>query len=569
MNILDRAISWVDPKAGVERARLRAVEKVIKDSQRAYDGATKGRRGERWSKRNSGSNANHDIARDLQILRDRATDAYKNNPSAFKAIRTIQNNVIGTGIMPTPVGVNGPLTKSEIKLIKSEWKKFAETTICDFDGSFNYYGLQSLAMRTVAIKGETFVFKQRDNSSRIPIKMQVLSPHMIDHRKSSLTVIGRKDNYIVQGVEFNSKGKKVGYWIFDHNPNNEYSMKIAPVFLPIEDIIHVFYKEFPEQVRGVPFGTASMLSMADLDDYKDAQLILQKISACHVAFTTKQTDDSGLDVGENGEKIDRMEPGMIETLSPGEQVTFNRPPTPGNFSDYVSKNEQANAAGFGVTYEQMTGDLGNVNFSSGRMGWIEANRQVEDWQYNMFIPQFCDPSFRWFIEGLKLRGLLKSDKEVTAEWTPQGREMLDPVKEMNGLILELKAGLISWDEACKRRGYNPETLFEQMKLDKQKFKEAGIEVEWILSPEASADPSNGLGEKGSLSTEDLKRVLDAYGVGVRAGAITPTDSDEEYFRGLCKFPEMSEAVINSWKEDNGFRRPITLAIAKDNTDFEA
>lgn len=65
----------------------------------------------------------------------------------------------------------------------------------------------------------------------------------------------------------------------------------------------------------------------------------------------------------------------------------------------------------------------------------------------------------------------------------------------------------------------------------------------------------------------MKRVLDAYGVGVRAGTITPTDKDEEYFRGLAQFPEMSDAVIAAWKEDGGFRRPITLAVAKDNNDF--
>lgn len=31
---------------------------------------------------------------------------------------------------------------------------------------------------------------------------------------------------------------------------------------------------------------------------------------------------------------------------------------------------------------------------------------------------------------------------------------------------------------------------------------------------------------------------------------------------------MGDAVISSWKEDGGFRRPITLAVAKDNSDFE-
>lgn len=72
-----------------------------------------------------------------------------------------------------------------------------------------------------------------------------------------------------------------------------------------------------------------------------------------------------------------------------------------------------------------------------------------------------------------------------------------------------------------------------------------------------------------MNSEELKRILDAYGVGVRAGTITPTPDDEEYFRSLAQFPEMGEAVVNSWKEDGGFRRPITLTVPVQNNDFEA
>lgn len=564
-NPIDLIVSFFSPKAGMERTKYRSAEKVLKDQARSYEGATRGRRGDKWGGQIGAGNANSDIGKDLTALRNRATHAYKNNPSAFKAVRVIQNNVIGTGIMPTPLAVNGKLTTKEINIIKSEWKKFAETTVCDFDGSLTYYGLQSLVMRTIAMKGECFVFKQRDSNSTVPLKLQVLSPDMVDHRKTSLTSERAKGNYIVQGVEFNEKGQKLGYWIFNHNPNNEFSMKLGPKFVPIDDILHIFYKEYPEQVRGVPFGVASLLGMSDLEDYKDSQLMLQKISACHVAFTTKPFDTGGLDTNSQGQLIDRMEPGMIEQLSPGETVNFNNPPTPGGFAEYVSKNEQSSAAGFGITYEQLTGDLSNVNFSSGRMGWIEAQRQIDDWQYNMFIPQFCVKTFAWFIEGLKLRGLIT--KDVIAEWTPQGREMIDPVKEMNGLILELKTGLVSWDEACKRRGYNPDTLFEQMKLDKKRFEDAGIKVDWII--ENVPTPEELAPKDGKLTKEDLKRVVDAYGVGVRAGTITPTQADEEYFRSLGDFPEITDAVKNSWTEDGGFRRPITLAIAKDNNDFEA
>lgn len=566
MNLLDRIVSAASPKAGAERAKFRAIEKTINSGIRAYEGATKSRRGDGWSNYNTTENANSDIQKSLKTLRDRSVDGYKNNASIFKAIRTIQNNVIGTGIMPTPVNSDAKLTPKEIQKIKDEWKAWAESVECDFDGFFTQYGLQSLIMRNVAMQGEMFILKRRDSSSRHPIKLQALAPHMVDHTKNSYMITERSGNYVVQGVEFNSQGKRVGYWVFDHNPNNEYTMKLQPKFVSADDMIHIFYKEFPEQVRGVPFGTSTMLSMRDLADYKDAQLMLQKVAACHVAFTTKQETAGSEFDAVTGSEIDRMEPGIIERLAPGETVTFNNPPTPSSFSEYVSKNQQENAAGYGITYEQLTGDMGNVNFSSGRMGWIEAQRQIEDWQYNMFIPQFCDKIWGWFMEGLKIKMIIS--KNADAEWTPQGREMIDPVKEMNGLILELKSGLISWTEACKRRGYNPDTLLEQMKVDKKMFEDAGINVEWILQKEAAGTLEAPDGSE-KLNPEDLKRVLDAYGVGVRAGTITPTNEDEAYFRSLAAFPEMSEAVIAAWKEDNGFRRPITLAVAKDNSDFEA
>lgn len=480
MNLLDRIVSAASPKAGAERAKFRAIEKTINSGIRAYEGATKSRRGDGWTAYNTSENANSDIQKSLKTLRDRSVDGYKNNASIFKAIRTIQNNVIGTGIMPTPVNSDTKLTKNDIQKIKDEWKAWAESVECDFDGFFTQYGLQSLIMRNVAMQGEMFILKRRDSSSRHPIKLQALAPHMVDHTKNSYMITERSGNYVVQGVEFNSQGKRVGYWVFDHNPNNEYIMKLQPKFVSADDMIHIFYKEFPEQVRGVPFGTSTMLSMRDLADYKDAQLMLQKVSACHVMFVTKQESGDGLGNldTETGQEIDRMEPGIIERLAPGETATFNNPPTPSSFSEYVSKNQQENAAGYGITYEQLTGDMGNVNFSSGRMGWIEAQRQIEDWQYNMFIPQFCDKIWGWFMEGLKIKMIL--NKNAGAEWTPQGREMIDPVKEMNGLILELKSGLISWTEACKRRGYNPDTLLEQMKVDKQMFEDAGINVEWII-----------------------------------------------------------------------------------------
>lgn len=566
MNRLDKLISFVSPKAGFERAKFRAKEKVVKSAKRGYDGATKTRRGEGWTSGNS-QNQNNDIQKSLSDLRNRSIDGYKNNPNVFKAIRTIQNNVVGTGIMPTPIPLPGDpkITDTELKKIKQAWEWFVKN--CDFDEFFNFYGLQSLVMRNVAMQGEIFVYKQRDAAGVIPFKIQILAPHMVDHQRTGYLLSDRPNNYIVQGVEFDQKGRRVGYWIHEYNPNNEFVLKISPKFVPISDALQVFYKEYPEQVRGIPFGTSTMLNMRDLSDYEDAQLMLQKISACHVAFTTKPANDSGIgDEDVEDLSVDHLEPGLIERMAPGEEVTFNNPPTPTGYGEYVSKNQQKNAAGFGITYEQLTGDMSKTNFTSGRMGWIEAQRQIEDWQYNFFIPQFCEKVWDWFIEGAVIKNIVK--RKVAADWTPQGREMIDPVKEMNGLILELKTGLVSWTEACKRRGYNPDVLFEQIQKDQKMFKDAGVNVEWIIENVASDSLDNASGEN-KITAEDFKTMIDSYGVGVRAGTITPTPEDEKFFRDLAALPQMTAAVTQSWLEDGGFRRPITLAVPLDNKDFEA
>ena len=122
MNLADNIISFFSPKLALERQKLRSQLKVVKSATRSYDGATRGRRGDGWNVGSSGNNQNLDIQWNLLKLRERSIDGYKNNSTVFKAIRTIQNNVIGTGIMPTPTAVVGdkPLTKTEITLVASE-----------------------------------------------------------------------------------------------------------------------------------------------------------------------------------------------------------------------------------------------------------------------------------------------------------------------------------------------------------------------------------------------------------------------------------------------------------------
>lgn len=63
---------------------------------------------------------------------------------------------------------------------------------------------------------------------------------------------------------------------------------------------------------------------------------------------------------------------------------------------------------------------------------------------------------------------------------------------------------------------------------------------------------------GSSTAKSMKELSDAYGVGVRAGAITPQIEDEIMFRQRFSLPDASQSVKEAWAEDGNVRRPITL-----------
>ncbi len=469
-NLLDKAIEVFSPKAGVKRAGYR---KVLEIQERQFDAAAKGRRTKDW--KSSGSSSNMEIHTALQMLRNRSRAMVRNNGNAKNAIRLIPNNVVGTGILPTPkyTGTN----KAKInKTIKEVWNKWADKITVDYDCQLNYYGTQHLCMKAIAESGECLVRRINAGSDNyLPLELQVLEGDFIDTYKhdNSWTTEGERNYY---GIRFNKKGKRIGYWIYTSHPV-EYG-QLESVLIPASEIIHMYEVERPGQIRGIPFSSASMLRMKDLDDYEDAELVRQKIAACFTVFITEDTDGDaqGNNTGD-ADNLERVEPGIIEHLTPGKSVTFAQPPITNGYGEYTKSVNRSIAAGIGITYEGMTGDLSNVNFSSGRMGWLEFQRNVNHWQWNIVIPKFCEVTWGWFLQAAALKGLIPADLDAAATWTPPRREMIDPVKETKAMVDAIRGGLNSWHNTVKELGFNPEEIMEELKAETALFKTNGLAPE--------------------------------------------------------------------------------------------
>jgi lambda family phage portal protein len=101
---------------------------------------------------------------------------------------------------------------------------------------------------------------------------------------------------------------------------------------------------------------------------------------------------------------------------------------------------RAVAAAMGITYEMLTGDLTQVNYSSIRAGLLEFRRRCEALQHGVIVHQLCRPIWRaWMdqavLEGaLPLPGYSRRQREYqAAKWIPQGWQWVDPQKEFNAM----------------------------------------------------------------------------------------------------------------------------------------
>lgn len=419
---------------------------------RHFEAASVGRRTSGWSRTFTDANRAASGAT-LDRLRAQARDLVRNNPWARRGLRRIVTNTVGWGIRPKAAGRNAAR-------IAELWKRWAETTECDAAGRLTFYGLQKLVMRTIVESGEVLIrrrFRRPGDGLAIPMQLQVLEPDYIDTSKDAIKGVAGGD--IIQGVEFDAIGRRVAYWLFDQHPGGSGLMGTAASRrIPADGVLHIFDQERAGQVRGTSWFAPVDVRLHEFDEFEDATLMKQKISACMAAFVT-DLDGTGASLGgsgtsASGQPLDSLEPGMIMSLPVGKQVQIANPPQATDHQSFSATALRGVAAGLGVTYEDLTGDYSQVNYSSARMARIAHCADVHDWRWNMLIPQFCTPAWEWMIDALALVGEDVNDAPVL--WTPPPLPMLDPQKEGAATMQAVRMGQMTLDEMVREQGLDPD-----------------------------------------------------------------------------------------------------------------
>ena len=490
MSLIDRAIAGLSPAWALKRARANAALSIMMN----YNAATTGNRGGSWRRSASDADAAAGHRARLAFV---ARDMVRNTPFALRAQAVIANNVASDGIIWKVSG--GPKTRAEA--LRKALKAHFDTTSIDANGRCNLYGLQRLVVNTIVDSGEVLIRRRRrfaKDGLVLPFQIEVLEPDFLDTSRDSLLASrSTSDNEVREGIEYDAIGRRVAYWLFDRHPGGVLNLRsgLASRRVPASEILHVYRQDRPGQMRGVTWFAPIAMAMQDLDDMQDAQLMRQKIAACFAAFRVSPDGDfEPTNNSTSGETADiaglsNIMPGRIQNLAQGEDIRFSSPPAVDGYDKFTRLVLQSAAAGMGITYEALSGDLSGVNFSSARMGRMEMDRNVSAWQWLMMIPQMMQPLAAWAIEAFEVSTGQRRGSDLTLDWVPPHRMLVDPAREIPALRDKVKAGFASRQGVLRELGYDPEDIMAEQAEDRALCVETGLRFDSDVHFDAGAAPA--------------------------------------------------------------------------------
>lgn len=400
MNVVDKIIGAVSPVKQLKREHARA---MIEMAQLARSAAFKASQTTRLNSNLPSWNGDLNVylKSELRRIRNRSRWLCCNNPHATSAIGTLTAFAVGTGLVPQSgvrkmvktVGEDGLARFEPVEL--EAWNDYADDLWHDWSGNvdltgspdepISMYEIQCMALRRWFEDGEVFIRTRAVKGwPHVPFAVEVLMPEWLDETMFKNETTG---NDVIMGIEVDKFGRKVAYHFRAADSEGVASINKRSVRVPASEMIHLYIRHQPRQLRGIPPMVSVLERFFHLDEYVDYELIAAKIAACFGAFITTPSGDSGNVVttqDENGETstnvtdaegniLTTVEPGIIGKLPPGYGVSFAQPQKPGaTFGLFTEYHQRTLGAGieFGISYEAISKDTSKSNFAGGRLAQL-------------------------------------------------------------------------------------------------------------------------------------------------------------------------------------------------------
>lgn len=517
--LADRVAAWLSPSLGVERLRGR----TMMASLGGYAGGKRDRRATRnW--RPKQTSANEELAADLPDLRSRSRDLARNVPIATGAINTVVTSVVGDGLV-----LQSQIDRDALGLTQDQaeqWQRQAEREFAiwarrpDFCSRLNFDEQQALVLRAVLESGDLLVVRRRrkDPADTYGLKLQFIEADRLSNEN-------RKSNTpsLIDGVELDSDGVPVAYWISTRHPDDmghgvklewrRYDLGSSVTGQPL--ILHLYHQMRPDQARGIPYLAPVIDALKQLGDYGDAEVRAAVVSAMFTVFVEHENmvaDPDEPTIGQAGDgtsadakKELQLGVGAVMDLDPGEKVVFADPKRPNNaFDSFVAAMSRHIGVALELPQELLLKSF-TASYSASRAA-LEMAWQMFRSRRSWLAWKFCQPVYEWVITEAVASGRLSAPGFFTdpiireawlgSEWIGPARIQLDPQKEASADLIDLNMGTKTRQQIImERTGGSFEQKHQQL-VREQKMRDAdglttATSVSQALQPPPAAPADAG------------------------------------------------------------------------------
>lgn len=472
-----------------------SLRKQAQPRNSAFEAASVGRRLRGWAPGSSGPNALN--LGNVHLMRSRSRDAVRNNAWIANGLRNWVADEIGTGITPRSQAGDEQFRKDANAL----WQVFVKE--CDADGVLDFYGMLALAARSRKEAGEVFIRMRSRRTSdglAVPLQLQLLEAEFCPVELTDIT------RNIRAGIQFNGVGQRTAYWMYRNHPGEMDAQGMEKVAVPAETVIHHYMPLRPGQLRGIPETIQALIKAKDFDEYDDAELQRKKTKSAHTGAITRPDfgeEDYKFDpftgeqlrTGEDGTGLTNVEAGSLFQLLPGEDIKlFDGDSSGAGYADFIRQQLLGVAAGMGVPYEILSGDMSKINDRTLRAILNQYHRLLEQTQWLFTIPQICDRVWKSFIDHAVMSGALiapdydrrKWDYQ-RVEWRTDGWAYLHPVQDVQSKVMQVNAGFKPRSAVVAETGWDADEVDRQQAADNARAKDLGLNYSTNTMPETEPE----------------------------------------------------------------------------------
>ena len=265
-------------------------------------------------------------------------------------------------------------------------------------------------------------------------------------------------------------------------------------YFDANDVIFYWEKNRPSQIREMSDLAPAVTRIRDSNEFINAVSIKERVAACLAVFIRRanpvngigrQARGSGPEISYDGMTLT---PGMIGELNPGDQLDVVNPASSGEDSAAFLKVQQRMiASGQGLSYEAVSRDMSETNYSSARQAIIEDENTYYN-ETDIIIERVMDEVYETFVISCVLTGKVNipdfwADKlrYLKHTWVASPKKWIDPSKEATANKIALETGQKSWVDICAESGKDWKEQIDNMAKANEYAQLKGVEIGGILN----------------------------------------------------------------------------------------